>query len=111
MNRTRMLVLAFAALALSVVVSVAVYRVLKNRLSPSDEHIELVVAAEKLPLGSRLTAEKLRTVSWPKGVPLEGSFKSALEVEGRGVVVPMAPNEPILESKLAPKQAGAGLMA
>jgi pilus assembly protein CpaB len=111
MNRTRMLVVAFVAFGLSVIVTFAVYRVLKNRLRPSSESVEIIVAAEKLPLGTRLTPEKLATVSWPKGVVLEGSFKSIQELEGRGVVIAMLPNEPILESKLAPKGAGAGLMA
>jgi pilus assembly protein CpaB len=109
MNRTRMLVLACLAFGLSVVVTFTVYRILRNRLSPPDEFVKLVVAAERLPIGTRLTEEKLRIVSWPRSVALEGTFASVKDLNGRGVIVPMLANEPLLESKLAPKEAGAGL--
>jgi pilus assembly protein CpaB len=109
MNRTRMLVLAVLALGLSVVVTFAVYRVLRKRLGRPDEFVQMVVAAEKLPLGARLTQETLRTVAWPRTVAVEGSFNSVQDVIGRGVVIPMIANEPVLESKLAPKEAGAGM--
>ena len=109
MNRTRMLALSVFALGLSAIVTVTVYRLLRDRLSMRDEYTQIVVSAEKLSIGTRLTPERLRAVSWPKAVPLEGSFKSVEEAAGRGVIVPMLPNEPVLESKLAPKEAGAGL--
>jgi pilus assembly protein CpaB len=109
MNRNRMLIIAGFALALSIVVTVGVYRLLRNRLSKPDDSVQVVVAAEKLPLGSRISEDKLRTISWPKAATLEGSFKTPQEIVGRGVVVPIFPNEPVLEAKLAPKEAGAGL--
>ncbi len=49
-------------------------------------------------------------VAWPKAVSLEGSFVDPEEVVGRGVIVPMLHNEPVLDSKLAPIEAGAGLI-
>ena len=109
MNRTRMLFIAGLAFALSVVVTFGVYRVLRNRLSKPDDSVQVVVAAEKLPLGSRITADKLRVVSWPKAASLEGGFTTEQEIVGRGVIVPIYPNEPVLEVKLAPKEAGAGI--
>jgi len=107
--KNRMLILTVVALALSVAVAYYAYRLLQNRLSPSDETTQIVVALEKLPLGSRVTEQQLRLTPWPKATPLEGSFAEPRDVVGRGVVVPMAPNEPVLESKLAPKEAGVGL--
>jgi pilus assembly protein CpaB len=107
--KNRMLILTVVALALSVAVAYYAYRLLKNRLNPSDETTQIVVALEKLPLGTRLTEQQLRLTPWPKATPLEGSFADAKEVVGRGVVVPMGPNEPVLESKLAPREAGVGL--
>jgi pilus assembly protein CpaB len=53
----------------------------------------------------------VQLVSWPKGSPLEGSFEDPSKVIGRGLIVPTLPNEPILESKLAPTEAGAGVTA
>lgn len=109
MNRSRMLVLAGFTLALSVVVTLLAYRVLKNRLRPSDDTVQIVVAADKLSLGTRLAAADVRTAAWPKNVPLPGSFQKPEDVIGRGVIINMSANEPVLESKLAPKEGGAGL--
>jgi pilus assembly protein CpaB len=71
--------------------------------------VAAVVATEKLPLGSRISEKSIHIAPWPKSMPLEGSFIDPKEVIGRGVIVSMLPNEPILESKLAPREAGAGL--
>lgn len=109
MNRTRMMVFALLAIFMSVMVAFVAYRVLKNRLAPPEETTQIVVAADKIPIGTRVTDTMLRTASWPKVAPLDGSFTDPAQVVGRGVVISMQPNEPVLESKLAPKEAGAGL--
>jgi len=109
MNRSRMLIVAGLALTLSVIVTFGVYRVLRNRLVKPDDSVPVIVATEKLPLGSRITADKVRAVAWPKATALQDSFTTAQELVGRGVIVPIYPNEPVLEAKLAPKEAGAGL--
>ncbi len=110
MNRTRMIVITLVALFSSGVVTLLAYQMLSRRLNPTAEDMtQIVVAAEELVLGTRLTAPHLRMVPWPKAVALEGSFFDLEEIVGRGVVVPMLPNEPVMESKLAPIEAGAGL--
>ena len=109
MNRTRMLILATAALALSVVVTFMTYRMLRNRLQPPEEMTTIVVATEKIALGTRLTEADVHATPWPKAVALEGSYKDAKQLVGRGVIVPISANEPIIEAKLAPKEGGAGL--
>ncbi len=64
MNRTRMLVFAFFALALSGLVAYYAYRMLSNRLSPpTEETVQIVVATEKLTLGNRLNDAQLRVGS------------------------------------------------
>lgn len=108
MNR-RMLLLAFFSLVLSALVTFVAYRVLQKQMTPRVDRTQIVVAAKKLPLGARITENDLHTVPWPRELPLEGSFTDPKEVVGRGVVIPVAPNEPILESKLAPIEGGAGL--
>ena len=109
MNRTRMVVLAFISLSLSVVVAFAAYRMLESRMNPVARTGRVVVSTKKLSLGARITAEDLRVVDWPASAPLEGGFGDPKIVVGRGVLVPLVPNEPVLESKLAPKDAGFGL--
>src|SRR5262245_10505228 len=110
MNRIRMLVLAGAALALSVVVTFLAYRLLNDKLKPAEDMINVVVLRQKVGLGTKLTQADVRVAQWPKSVALQGAFHDMAEVVGRGVLLPMEANEPILESKLAPKNAGAGLM-
>ena len=109
MNRTRMMIVAFFALVLSALVSVMAYRQVRDRLNPSDDRSQIVVASERLLLGTRLTEHQLRLAPWSSSVALEGSFSDPLVLIGRGVIVPMIPNEPVLDSKLAPIEAGAGL--
>src|SRR5881628_3869918 len=112
MNRSRMLILAAAAFAVAVAVTVFTYRALRDRLQPSaDNSTQIVVAAQGVSIGARLQEADLRTAPWPRAVPMQGSFQRVSDVVGRGVVIPMVSNEPILESKLAAAGAGAGLMA
>jgi len=107
-----MLILAAAAFAIAVAVTVFTYRALRDRLQPSiDDTTQIVVAAQAVSIGARLQAADLRLAPWPRAVPLEGSFRRMSDAVGRGVVMPMVLNEPILESKLAASGAGGGLMA
>jgi pilus assembly protein CpaB len=69
----------------------------------------VVVAAADLSLGTELKADDLRVVQWPKGQTPEGSFARPEEIIGRGLIVNVVRNEPVLPAKLASKEAGAGL--
>jgi pilus assembly protein CpaB len=111
MNRSRMFVLATVALVMAIGVTFVTYRALRNRLQPPEDMSQIVVAAQGVALGSRLTEADLRLAPWPRAIPLSGSFQKISEVVGRGVVVPMIPNEPVLDSKLAAVGSGAGLTA
>jgi pilus assembly protein CpaB len=69
----------------------------------------VVVAAADLQLGSELKKEDLVTINFPVGQTPEGSFSRPADIIGRGLIVPVVKNEPILSAKLASKEAGAGL--
>jgi pilus assembly protein CpaB len=69
----------------------------------------VVVAAGPLALGTYLTEQHVKVVAWPAGNVPEGYFSSKAQVVGRGLVVDMAANEPMIASKLAPEGAGGGL--
>jgi pilus assembly protein CpaB len=69
----------------------------------------VVVAAADLQLGSELKKEDVTVVQFPAGKTPEGTFANPQEVIGRGLIVPIVKNEPILKAKLASKEAGAGL--
>lgn len=111
MNRARMLLLALAALAVSAILTLFVYRQLSARLRPEldEQQLQIIVAAQDLPMGTLLEETHLKKAPWAQGIPIEGAFENPEDVVGRGVIVPMVVNEPIIESKLAPKDAGAGL--
>src|SRR5215471_12680733 len=111
MNRSRMFILSAVAFVVALGVTFFTYRALRDRLQPPDDMSQIVVAAQSVSLGSRLTEADLRLAPWPRAVPLEGSFRNISDVVGRGVVISMIPNEPVLDSKLAAKGSGAGLTA
>jgi pilus assembly protein CpaB len=69
----------------------------------------VVVAAADLQLGAELKKEDLTVVNFPQGQAPEGTFAQPSELVGRGLVSPIVKNEPVLASKLASKEAGAGL--
>src|SRR5579863_9268032 len=108
MNRNRIIVGLASAVVIALLLSMYVYRTFKrvtNVKVPQTKHI--VVADRPLQLGTRLEAGNLRVISWPDDDPIAGSFPQIENCVGRAVITPVAENEPILESKLAPKEAGA----
>jgi pilus assembly protein CpaB len=70
---------------------------------------EVVVAARHLTLGTMLTAEDVKLVSWPGDVLPEGYSSSVEDVLGRGVITNVSLNEPLISDKIAVKEAGGGL--
>jgi len=106
-----MLIVGVAALLLSTFVTFLVYRTVQTRLKPPQEFVKIVVAAEKLALGTRITESNVKLADWPTSVPLEGKYSDPNLVVGRGVIMTIFPNEPLLDSKLAPKEGGFGLQS
>jgi pilus assembly protein CpaB len=68
-----------------------------------------VVAARDLDVGTTLTPEDVRVIDWPGEVVPIGYAASIDEVVGRGVVVPIRMNEPMLPEKLAGSDVGRGM--
>jgi pilus assembly protein CpaB len=69
----------------------------------------VVVAAADLALGAALKKEDLQVLSFPAGQAPAGAFAQPEEIVGRGLIVSVVKNEPIIPAKLASKEAGAGL--
>ena len=111
MNRTRMFLLAAVAFLVAIGVTLFTYRALSQRLRPTEDTMQLVVAALPVQIGAKLTEADLRLAAWPRAIPIEGSYQQIADVVGRGVLVPMVPNEPVLNTKLAGEGSGAGLTA
>lgn len=70
---------------------------------------QVAVAAKSLPVGTLLTASDVKLVAWPTSSPVAGGYSTTDEVVNRGLVAPVAENEPLTGTKLASAEAGAGL--
>jgi pilus assembly protein CpaB len=110
-RRTRTVVVVSVALISATVASSSVYRAVKRIPVREVEvaHEFVVLSARPLPLGTRLAPSDLKRVGWPSSSPLPGAYSRVEELVGRGLVTAVSENEPITESKVAPREAGAGL--
>jgi pilus assembly protein CpaB len=112
MNVNRLLIGLGVALVVAFLFSSFVYRQFKQATAVKPVATQnLVVAAGPVQIGARLDASNLRVISWPANQPVAGMFTRIEDCTNRALITPLAENEPVLEGKLAPKEAGAGLPA
>jgi pilus assembly protein CpaB len=69
----------------------------------------VVVAAADLDIGAELRREDIRIIDWPANAVPANAISDPKEVIGRGIVLPLIQNEPVLPMKLASTEAGSGL--
>jgi pilus assembly protein CpaB len=112
MNRNRMMIGLGVALVVAFLLSNFVYHKFQEASAVKPVATDqIVVAAKPLGLGTRLDPSMLRTISWPIGEPVAGMCRRVQDCTNRALITTVAENEPILDSKLAPVAAGAGLAA
>jgi pilus assembly protein CpaB len=112
MNRNRMIIGLTVAVIVALFFSSYVYRVVQRSAAVKAPGTrKLVVADRAMQLGTRLDASNLSVISWPSDEPIPGAFSRIEDCIGRAVITPVTQHEPILEGKLAPREAGAGLPA
>ena len=113
MNRTRLIAGLVIAMAVALLFSTYVYRTFQRMatVKPAVEMTHIVVADRAMQLGTRLDANNVRLIPWPGDEPVAGMLHRIEDCDGRAVITNLAENEPVLESKLAAKEAGAGLPA
>lgn len=102
-----------AAFGIAALCTVAVYNLVRSRISSRPAASTAVVAAKTdIKLGTILKAEDLTTIGIT-GAPPVGTIldKDKSRVIGRGVISDLYKDEPIMESRLAPVGAGGGLAA
>jgi pilus assembly protein CpaB len=105
-----LIVLAVAVLAAGVA-AYGVYSAVQSMPVREVEvgSIPVVVAAEPIPVGARLTADQLRVAAWPARNPVPGAFSDPKQAVDRGVISTLAENEPITAFKVAGPESGSGL--
>ncbi len=69
----------------------------------------VAVASKPLPVGTMLTPTDVKLVAWPASSPVAGGYSTVEEVTNRGLISQVVENEPLTASKVATREAGAGL--
>jgi len=110
-RRTRTFIVMTIAILLATGASFVVYRTVQRIPVREVEvaHVTAVVAKKPIPIGALITKDMVTVIPWPGRNPIPGSFDSIDRVINRGVISALGENEPVVESKLAPIGAGAGL--
>jgi len=112
MNRTRLLMIGFLALAFGFFASVYVYKSLQARSGVStDNGAEVIVAANDLQVGARVEERDIKIIRIPSTDMPPGAPRRKADVIGHGVIIPISKGEFILPNRLAGENAGAGLPA
>jgi pilus assembly protein CpaB len=111
MNRNRLLIIGFVALAMGAVVSSLVYRNLQSGRADNGPGEDVLVAADDLQVGTKIDDKDIRFVHFPSANLPSGVFHRKDKVIGRGVIIPISRGEFILTAKLAGENAGYGLPA
>ncbi|MBA3912368.1 MAG: Flp pilus assembly protein CpaB [Acidobacteriales bacterium] len=102
MNRSRLLLIGFVALALGAFVSLNVYRTLKaNTASANVPGMDVVVAAADLPIGKKIEDKDVKIVRYASGEYPANSFHSKSAVVNHGVLQPIMAGEFVLPNKVA----------
>src|SRR6476660_2509541 len=111
MNQRLFSVLIFA-FVVSAGASLLLYRLIASRVTANAKQptAQEIVASRTLELGTHLRESYLRRGDWPGTLP-HGALLRKEDVVGRGVMAAIYDGEPIVENRLAPKGAGAGLAA
>jgi pilus assembly protein CpaB len=105
-----MLLLALASGGLAAYLAL---RYLRQQASPlmaaEPRRGQVALATRDLQVGTVLTPQDVKLVAWPGEAMPAGFIASTEAAVGRGVIATVRLNEPLLDTKLAPKEAGGGL--
>jgi pilus assembly protein CpaB len=111
MQRIRIVMVLVLALLAGGVLAMGTYNYVQKSpvQAASLPTTPVVVAAADMDIGAELRREDVRVVEWPANSLPANAITDPQQVIGRGLVLPVIQNEPILPMKLASKDAGAGL--
>jgi len=111
MSKRFLSVLVFA-LVVSLGASFLIYRLIASKINTNAKPAttEVMVAARNLPVGTLIGENDLKVGSWSGSLPVSAVLKKE-DALGRGVIASIYEGEPLLDSRLAARGAGAGLSA
>ncbi|HTG94899.1 MAG TPA: Flp pilus assembly protein CpaB [Pyrinomonadaceae bacterium] len=111
MRNKRFFIVLVGALIFGVLAAISVSRYLSSAQAYTKNLSKVAVAKVQIPLGTKIVAEQITVVQFPKESTPDGTFESADKLVGRVAVVNIPAREPITESRLAPEGTAAGLSA
>lgn len=111
MRNKRFFIVLVGALMFGVLAAVSVSRYLSSAQAYSKNLNNVAVAKVAIPIGSKIVAEQIMVVQFPKESTPDGAYDSPEKLAGRVAVVNIAAREPITESRLAAEGTAAGLAA
>ena len=111
MRNKRFFIVLVGALIFGVLAAVSVSKYLSSAQAYTKNLNKVAVAKVAIPIGSKIIAEQITVVQFPKESTPDGAFDSPEKLAGRVAVVNIAPREPITEARLAPEGTAAGLSA
>jgi pilus assembly protein CpaB len=76
----------------------------EKKLKEAVASEKIVVAVEQIPIGNPIIITQLKTTEWPKANIPQGAFLSTEQVVNRVALQSFMPGEPIIESRLIPKE-------
>jgi len=111
MTKRLLMVVAFA-IVISAVASLLLYRVIITQMASGSKAPEarLVVAAHSLQTGDLIKESDVKIADWSGPIP-KGAMSRPEDAIGRGTIEPILADEPLVDSRIAPRGAGAGLAA
>jgi len=113
MRKRRPWFMLVLALCSGIVAALLALKYLRERTTPlmaaEPKRANIVLSARSLPVGAVVTEKDVKVVGWPGDALPAGYIRSVSDAVGRGVITPVAENEPLLEAKVSTKDAGGGL--
>src|SRR5215510_53468 len=111
MRNKRFFLVLVGALIFGVLAAVSVSRYLSSAQAYTKNLNKVAVAKVAIPLGSKIVAEQIMVVQFPKESTPDGAFDTPEKLVGRVAVVNIGQREPITETRLAAEGTSAGLSA
>ena len=109
--KQRLITVLIFALVVSAAASVLIYRLINSQISSNSKAgTRVLMAARTLERGDLIKDTDIKIADWGGTVP-PGAIMKPEDAIGRGVIEPIYMGEPIVESRIAARGAGAGLAA
>ena len=106
-------IIGILALTIAAVAAYSLYTYLMGQQAQVKSAVatsKIVVAAQDIGAGTAINSAQVKTVNWPQSALPQGASSSADQVVARVTIDRFTAGEPIVESKLVPKEGQPGIL-